>query len=437
MALTGLWLSWAAASVLASALSVAAEDELVVLSPHRKSLQDEFIPLFRRHYERVYGEPVRVSWMDLGGTSDDVRFLRSRFASNAGSAGVDVFWGGGSMAFDDLEREGILAPLALSPELRAVAPRELAGVRMTGTDDTWHASAASSFGIFYNRAVLEFERRAEPRTWSDLARLDFRNDLSQTDPRRSGTASSMNVIVLEALGWEQGWKVLTAMAGNTRRFTHSSSDPIRAVVSGDAAAAPAIDFYALAQVVKYGEERVMFVLPPGQTALDPDPIAMVRGAPNPQVARRFIEYILSAEAQMLLILPEGAPQGPRNSTLGRMAVNSDAYRQTEGRRPLAMNPFELESTLILDPDKAARLKRPLNDLIGTVLVDAHRELKLAWTRIQRDGLGDQELSDLSKPFATEAELLAMDERWDDAVFRNETINTWLRLARHRYERIAQ
>ena len=43
----------------------------------------------------------------------------------------------------------------------------------------------------------------------------------------------MSLIMLYSLGWDKGWKLLNSLAGNTRKFTHSSSDPIKAIITGD------------------------------------------------------------------------------------------------------------------------------------------------------------------------------------------------------------
>src|SRR5690606_34102080 len=132
-------------------------------------------------------------------------------------------------------------------DLKTEVPREAAGVPLYDDSTTWVATAMSSFGIFYNKPVLKMDKLPEPMSWEDLAKPVFQGHLSLTDPRRSGSASAMNTIVLQSLGWEKGWQLLTEIAGNTGRFTHSSSDPIKAVVSGDAADAMAIDFYALSK----------------------------------------------------------------------------------------------------------------------------------------------------------------------------------------------
>lgn len=423
-------------AVMISAKSLAA-DTLVIISPHRKSIQEEFIPQFEKHYKDTFKTSVKVEWIDQGGTSDDIRFVRAKYAANPKTSGIDIFWGGGTSAFLELNQKNLLVPYALPADLAVQIPEFAAGVPLFDKSRTWYAAAMSSFGIFYNKKLLKFENVKAPVSWEDLANPKFFNLISLTDPRRSGTATLMNTIVLQSLGWEKGWSLLHEIAGNTRMYTHSSSDPIKAVVSGDAAAAMAIDFYANAKIADLGKDNLGFILPPGQTVLDPDPVGILKGAPNLKVAERFVNYVLSKDAQKLLILPKGEKHGPRISFLGRMAVNKQAYQETEGKRVDEFNPFKQDPFLTLDLTNAAKTQRVFNDLMGAIVVDTHAELKSAWSALIRKGKTPDAklLKDFGKPPISENEFRAYAERWDDEKFRNQQINKWIGFAKKKFKDI--
>jgi ABC-type Fe3+ transport system substrate-binding protein len=413
-----------------------AVDKLVIISPHRKSIQEEFVPQFEAYYKKAYKTEVKVEWIDQGGTSDDVRFVRAKYASNPKTSGIDIFWGGGTTTFLDLNTEKLLDSYELPADLAKQIPANAAGVPMYDKSKTWYASAMSSFGIFYNKKLLKFEHVEAPKTWEDLANPKFTNLISLTDPRRSGTATLMNTIVLQSQGWEKGWRMLHEIAGNTRMFTHSSSDPIKAVVSGDAVAAMAIDFYANAKIADLGPDNLGFALPPGQTVLDPDPIAIMKGAPNRKIAERFVSFVLSKDPQKLLVLPKGAKEGPKLSYLGRMAVNTVTYAETNGKRVDSFNPFDQKPFLQLDIDQAAKTKDVFNDLIGAIMIDTHTELKRAWQALHKNKQPDAALlKEFGKTPITEKEFLAYADRWSDEKFRNQQINAWVNFAKKKFEKI--
>jgi ABC-type Fe3+ transport system substrate-binding protein len=427
--------SWLIAStLLCSSVSAWANDTLVILSPHRKSIQEEYVPLFTEYYKKTFKTEVDVQWLDQGGTSDDVRFLRAKYANNKKSSGVDLFWGGGTATFMELQRDGFLDTYKLPADLKAQVPENTAGIPLYDKTHTWYASAMSSFGVFFNKKIMKMDGMPEPRTWQDLGSPVYKDNISLTDPRRSGSANTMNAIVLQTMGWDKGWELLTSIAGNARSFTHSSTDPIKAVVSGDVGLAMAIDFYALAKIGDLGPNNLGFVLPEGQSVLDPDPIAILKGAPNRKVAERFVQFVLGVDGQKLLLLPKGAPGGPKLSSLGRMAVNIKAYQDTEGKRISPANPFTQKGFIMLDLERATKMQRVFNDLVGATLVDTHDDLKKAWKKIARGKTVDPgKLAAFGKPAMSEAEFMKLVDRWDDEVVRNQTINDWVGASRQKYK----
>ena len=58
------------------------KDSLVIISPHRKSIQVEFIPKFEKYYKEKYKSEISVDWLDQGGASDDLKFILARFEKN-------------------------------------------------------------------------------------------------------------------------------------------------------------------------------------------------------------------------------------------------------------------------------------------------------------------------------------------------------------------
>ena len=411
-------------------------DHLTIISPHRKSIQREFIPLFREDYKRRYGKEIKVDWIDQGGTNDDVRFIRAKFAKNPDSAGVDVFWGGGELAFSMLAREKLLSAYQPSAALRKAIPHKLAGMLLYDRNRLWHGVALSTFGIFYNKKLLQVEKLPVPRLWADLARPEYYNLVSVTDPRRSGGMAAMVEIIIHSVGWEDGWHLLAGLAANTTRFTHSSSDPIKAVVAGDAVAAPSIDFYASSRISSVGADKLGYVLPDGQTTMNSDPVAILRGAPNRQAAERFIEFLLRPDVQRRLILPKGTKGGPRFSYLGRIAVNPDSYKGVSRKQLLVLNPYELQEKDIthLDREKTVKAILVRKDLIGALHVDTHRELRGAWRDASRHN-NTKLLRQLSRPPLNEKEFMQLTDKWHDPVFRNKKVNAWLQYARRKYARL--
>lgn len=412
-----------------------AADKLVIISPHRKSIQNEYVPAFKQWYQTKYKTDVDVEWLDQGGSNDDVKFIKSKFAATPKSSGIDLFWGGGTTTHTEISTAKLADTLKLSPEIQKQVPKSMGGMAIGNKEGTYISQAVSSFGIFYNKPLLKLEKLPEPTTWESLADAKYKDKIVLTDARKSGTASVMNHVILQSLGWDKGFELLTSMAGNSKQFTHSSSDVIKSIVAGDAAATLAIDFYALAKIGDLGADKLGFVLPEGKTILEGDPVTILKGAPNRTTADRFVEYILSVEGQTILMLPKGAAGGPKTETLGRLAVNTEAYKLTEGKRVNPLNPFTAKGFLKYDAEKEAKVRQVLDDLIGTQLIDTHKELREAWARVVKAGLKPQDVAALAKSPITAADLAKLAPKWNDAVFRNETLNSWVKFAQAKYSKV--
>lgn len=409
-----------------------AKDSLVLLSPHRKSVQDEFIPRFKEYYKQKFGTDVEVDWLDQGGTSNDVRFLKAKFAGNAKSAGIDVFWGGTSLHFIQMTSDGLLASYPLNGELAKQIPATCAGIPLRDSGSNWHASAISSFGILTNRTALRTYGIKEPKTWEDLTSPALIDMLALADPRNSGTNAAINTIILQSLGWKAGWETITAIAGNTRKYYASSSEPLKAIETAEALASIVIDHYGMSRQNDLGADKIGFTLPVGKTILDSDPIALIKGSPNETVAKRFIDFILMAETQVVLILPKGSKGGPTVTTQAFMAMNPLAYVIAGSRKVVPLNPFEGGEFFKFDAVQAALTSRVINDLIGVTLIDMHADLKKAWANLHNSKANGETLAKFLAPIVTEAEVTQMAPRWNDNLYRNQILNKWVAVAKTKY-----
>jgi hypothetical protein len=179
------------------------------------------------------------------------------------------------------------------------------------------------------------------------------------------------------------------------------------------------------------------VLPDGLTVVNPDAIAMLKGAPHPELARAFIEFVLSEKGQRLWILRKGAEGGPSKFSLYRMSVIPGLAQQLGDDVVARTDPFAFKTGFTFDIDKKNKRRRIMSDLFGACIVDTRKDLAKAWEALKGRPATDPLLMRLLAPPASEAELVAMATRWDDARFRNDTTVRWASEARDRYRRLAE
>src|SRR5207249_8468202 len=206
------------------------------------------------------------------------------------------------------------------------------GMESYDPEFAWFGAAFSSFGILQNKRVQTLLGMPLARRWQDLANPALMGWVGAGDPRNSGTMNVMFEAFLQYFGWEEGWRVLTQLGGNVRKFDRVSSTTAKDATLGETAYAFAIDFYGFAQVAMAGRTNLTFLLPEDFTAVNPDGLGILKGAPNLVTARRFVDFVLSEEGQRLWFLPPGYPGGPKEFSIERMSIRPDFYKRYHGIR---------------------------------------------------------------------------------------------------------
>jgi spermidine/putrescine-binding protein len=171
-----------------------------------------------------------------------------------------------------------------------------------------------------------------------LSRPGYAGWVVAADPTRSTSAKQAFLAIVEKamadssargesedIGWARGMGQIRQICANVRNFTDGSSTVPGIIASGDAAAGMTIDYYGRSEVEAVGEDRLGYVQPAAATVINPDPIAMVRGAEHREVAKRFIEFVLSRQGQLLWDTEAGKPGGPRSTNLRRLPIMPSVY----------------------------------------------------------------------------------------------------------------
>jgi iron(III) transport system permease protein len=396
-------------------------DEIIGLTPHWEGIRGEFGRGFAEYWRARTGREVTIRWLDVGGTSDIVKYIKGQFKQNPSGIGVDFFFGGGSDSFLELERNGLLSRADISPAVLDAIPSHLSGVPLYSPNHTWFANALSAFGILYNKAAIKRLGLPTPTAWADLARPEYFGLVGAADPRKSGSMHAMYEIILQGYGWSKGWQVIRQLARNVRNFSSSASPIGKEVALGEIVYGIAIDTYAGDIIRQVGRERLEFVLPSDFAAVNGDSIAVLKGAPSAPVASAFVEFLLSDAGQRLWYAKKGEPGGPVHSELGKLAVLPSLYGAVAPAGVVQGNPFALKSLLSYDSEAAAKRWNLVNDLFGVFIIDVHDQLVRA-----------PEPSLLETIPITEADVatLSSDGSWgQNAQRRTELLQAWSAEAR--------
>jgi len=414
---------------------------LRAISPHNENIVNEFEWAFSLHHAVAYGQKVDIEWRDVGGGSTAVlRYLRNVYA-RADTAEIDVVWGGGEVNFQKLAAEGILRPMKLSKDVLANVPATFGGVEMYDPNHLWCGSAVSGFGFLYNTGVLERVKVPAPKRWEDLSAPRCFGLLCLADPTQSGSAAAAyEMIVQSAATWPEGWAKLLAILANAKRFVDSASAAANAPVIGEAGIATCIDFYGIIRVAE-APEVLVYVSPAGQTAFSPDPIAILKNPPNGELARRFVDFVLSRRGQALWALKVGETDGPVRTALGRQPIRRDVYGAYAGKiLPRIVNPYETGSELMIDREMRNVRFGVLRQLVKAAAVDNRQYLRDARKKLIERKLAPKLLAEFNRlpdDVATPAGIRQVAAKLRDKTEAEKITTAWQRFFRDKYMRLAK
>ncbi len=387
-------------------------------------IASEYFAAFQYYWTRTLGKnwsrAVELSFDNPKIVPDDTpaddtpgQEARRAFLASNVSSKLDLFFGGGPYDFEQQARAGRLVDsgcLREHPEIYGTEPGKipptLSGENFYDPQGRWIGSVLSSFGISYNVDSLHRLGIAQPPAqWDDLADPRYFHQIALANPTQSGSVSKSFEMLIQqqmarevdgralspeqekeavAAGWARAMRLLQKIGANARYFTDSSAKIALDIEAGEAAAGMTIDFYGRFQSEAVrkpdGSSRLQYVNVAGGSSVTVDPIGLFRGAPNRELAKEFLSFVLSTEGQKLWTWKVGAPGGPQRYALRRPPILPALYAPEfrEFRSDPDVQPYELAKTFTYREKWTAPLFRAAAFIFRVMCIDTHEEQVAAW-----------------------------------------------------------
>jgi iron(III) transport system substrate-binding protein len=175
----------------------------------------------------------------------------------------------------------------------------------------------------------------EPKTWDDLANPKYKGKLVMTDP----SFTSLQVSVVGMMAKLRGWDYYQKLRQNDVMIVPGNQQVADALKRGERLiAVGALDSYA-ADLKKEGHP-IKTLYPSDGVFIIPSPTSVVKGAPHPEAAKLFAQFMIGDDVQKLFPADGGysvrtdisPPAGsPDLKSLKIIAVDDDYIEKEAGR----------------------------------------------------------------------------------------------------------
>ena len=230
-------------------------------------------------------------------TGIKINFLRfpsgevlARLIAEKGNPQADVFFGGIADAFVAGKGEGIFERY-VPAGAGAIPPVYM------DPEGYWTGVAMDPLCFMFNREFLEKNSIEAPTSWKDLLDPVYHNGLIMADARTAGTAVSRLFSLVLAMGEDEAYTYQKELDRNIQQYTKSGAGG--AIPIGRGQAAGGIFFIVDALEMQQTGYDVVISYPVEGVVYGVEAMGLVKGAKNPEPARRFLDWAAGPDMQRI------------------------------------------------------------------------------------------------------------------------------------------
>lgn len=297
------------------------------------SAQEDWCQLMARGFEAETGIKVNMSRKSSGETFAQIK------AESRNPKG-DVWWGGTGDPHLQAAEEGLTVAYS-SPMNSQLNDWSLSQAKSAGNRTIGIYSGALGYG--YNEKLLKKNNLPVPACWKDLLKPVYKGHIQMANPNSSGTAYTTLATIVQLFGEDKGFEFMKGLHKNINQYTKSGSAPIKAAARGETTIGIVFMHDAVKQAVKGFPIKV--VAPCEGTGYEIGSMSLIKGARNPEEAKKFYDYALRADVQSLALkvkafqVPSNkgaqtSPKAPKLSSIKLINYDFKKYGSSSERKRL-------------------------------------------------------------------------------------------------------
>ena len=254
---------------------------LLIYTPHGQDLLKDFIARYKQRYPET-----NVQFLDMGS-----RQVLERVTVERNRPQADLWWGASHTTFQTAADENLLAQYRPS-----WADKVPTGAR--DPNDRWYGTYETPQVIAYNSEAVS--AADAPRDWDDVIDPKWRDKVLIRNPNPSDTMRA----IFGAMIWRfykdsnstaGGYDWLRKLDANVHEYTADGTLLMQKLARREGL----VTLWDMPDVRLFKEQKnlpVDYHVPASGTPVIIDGIAIIRGAPNEEEAKRFYEFVTTPES---------------------------------------------------------------------------------------------------------------------------------------------
>jgi iron(III) transport system substrate-binding protein len=267
-----------AAAIVATAPAVrAADDQLVVYSANESTLDNLVFEAFKKE------TGIQVQPVEAGSG-----VLVKRIVAEKDRAQGDILWGVSRSLMQT--NADYFAPYR-SKNADAVAPE------FRDPQDRWLGTNVHLLVILAN--TKQVAAADLPKSWSDLLDSKWKGKIAFTDPANSGSAYTNTTMLVDLWGGgDKGWGDVTKLYANMK-VLNKSSLVFSGVGEGEYPLGISLEYAGY--VWASNGAPVTVIYPSDGTATQMEGVAIIKGGPNLEPAKKFVDFVSRKDTRELIL----------------------------------------------------------------------------------------------------------------------------------------
>ena len=260
-------------------LAPAAEDKLVIYTAYEENELKTFWDQFKKDLPDLAAKAAYIR----GSTGPTM----ARVEAEKANPQADVIWGVFNDYLTGAATKGLLEPYNAKESNTIPA-------RFKHPENAWQGVTLLTVAFAVNQKKMAELKLTPPRSWADLLDPKYKGHIVMSNPSTSGTAYLLLASHEARLGEDKMWQYYDAIDKNLSQVTKSGGAPGRMAASGETPIGIALAYEV--EVAKKQGAAIDVIYPNDGVAWTFEGNALVKGAKNPQNAKRFLDWAVSKSA---------------------------------------------------------------------------------------------------------------------------------------------